>query len=35
MKIYLKAPLDHTTVEQLTENQLKFLENRKHQEIIA
>lgn len=35
MNIYLKDPLNNATVEQLTDNQLSFLENRKHQEIIA
>ncbi len=35
MIIYLKAPLKHATVEQLTKKQLKFLEDRKHQEIVA
>jgi hypothetical protein len=35
MKISLKAPVDCATVEQLTKNQLKFLEDRKHLEIVA
>ena len=35
MKISLKAPADCATVEQLTKNQLKFLEDRKHLEIVA
>ncbi len=35
MNICLKSPLDNAIIEQLTENQLKFLEDRKHQEIVA
>lgn len=35
MNICLKSPLDNVIIEQLTENQLKFLEDRKHQEIVA
>lgn len=35
MKISPEAPKNDSTVELLTENQKNFLENRKHQEIVA